>query len=49
MILFDYLLRGYIAGMTMPTLVVSSVSDEFFLIDDTHYFFDDLPGDKYFW
>ena len=35
--------------MTMPKFIVSASSDEFFLIDDSHYFFDDLPGVKYLW
>lgn len=33
----------------MPKLVIASSSDEFFLNDDSHYFFDDLPGEKYIW
>lgn len=27
--------------------IVSGASDEFFLTDDSHYFFHDLPGPKY--
>ena len=35
--------------MTMPKLVVSGSSDEFFLIDDYKYFFHDLPGESSMW
>ena len=40
---------GYRQWMDFPKLVISSVSDEFFLLDDTHYWWDDLPGEMYFW
>ena len=30
----------------MPIVVVSGTGDEFFLPDDSHMFFDDLPGDN---
>ena len=32
----------------MTKLVISSSLDEFFMPDDTHYFWDDLPEPKYF-
>lgn len=34
--------------MTMPKLLINAGGDEFFMPDDNHYFWDDLPGPKYF-
>ncbi|KAK2176323.1 hypothetical protein NP493_670g01040 [Ridgeia piscesae] len=31
----------------MPKMIVSATGDEFFLPDDTHYYFDDLPQPTY--
>ena len=33
---------------TMHKLIVSSSMDEFFMPDDSHYFWDGLPEPKYF-
>lgn len=35
--------------MTMPKLMVSGGSDEFFMPDDYDFFYDDLLGEKYIW
>jgi PhoPQ-activated pathogenicity-related protein len=37
-------LREY---LDMPKLVIKAGNDEFFMFDDTQFFFDDLPGVKY--
>jgi PhoPQ-activated pathogenicity-related protein len=39
----------YRAWLTMPKLMVSGASDEFFMADDYDYFFKDLLGEKYIW
>ena len=39
---------AYRKRLTMPKMVVSSTGDEFFMPDDTHMFWDDLPEPKYF-
>jgi PhoPQ-activated pathogenicity-related protein len=39
----------YRQWMTMPKLMVSGGSDEFFMPDDYDYFFNDLIGEKYIW
>jgi PhoPQ-activated pathogenicity-related protein len=39
-----YELREY---LTMPKLIIKAGNDEFFMLDDIHFFFDDLPGVKY--
>ncbi|ELU12570.1 hypothetical protein CAPTEDRAFT_201616 [Capitella teleta] len=39
-----YELREY---MTMPKLVIKAANDEFFMLDDSQFFFDELPGVKY--
>jgi PhoPQ-activated pathogenicity-related protein len=41
-----YYYRQY---LTMPKLMISGASDEFFMLDDYDYFYDDLVGDKYIW
>ena len=33
----------------MPKLMVSGASDEFFVVDDYDYFYNDLLGEKYIW
>jgi PhoPQ-activated pathogenicity-related protein len=33
--------------MTMPKIVFSATGDEFFMPDDSHHFFKDLPEPKY--
>jgi len=35
--------------LTIPKLMISSASDEFFMLDDYDYFYDDLVGEKYLW
>ena len=39
----------YREWMDIPKLVIGATSDQFFLLDDSHYFWDDLPGENYFW
>jgi PhoPQ-activated pathogenicity-related protein len=39
----------YRQWMTMPKLMVSGGSDEFFMPDDYDYFYNDLVGGKYIW
>ena len=31
----------------MPKYIITTSSDEFFIPDDSHYYFNDLPGEKY--
>ena len=33
----------------MPKLMISSASDEFFMLDDYNYFYRQLVGEKYIW
>ena len=33
--------------LTMPKYIIDALGDEFFLPDDSNYFFDDLLGVKY--
>jgi PhoPQ-activated pathogenicity-related protein len=42
-------LAGYKDFLTMPKMMVSGASDEFFMPDDYAYFFDELLGDKFIW
>jgi len=35
--------------LTMPKMMISGASDEFFLLDDYDYFYKDLLGEKYIW
>ncbi|KAG0621148.1 hypothetical protein M758_4G272900 [Ceratodon purpureus] len=37
----------YIHRLTMPKLIVTSSNDEFFLIDDSMFFWDELEGEKH--
>lgn len=38
---------AYLDRLTMPKFLINSGGDEFFLPDDNHYFWDDLPGEKF--
>ena len=38
---------AYLDRLTMPKLLINSGGDEFFLPDDNHYFWNDLPGEKF--
>lgn len=31
----------------MPKMIVTTSGDEFFMPDDSYYFWEDLPGEKY--
>jgi len=46
LIIDPYNYRQY---MTMPKMIISAASDEFFMPDDYDYFYKDLIGDKYIW
>ena len=37
----------YINRLTMPKMLISAGGDEFFLPDDSYYFWDNLLGEKY--
>jgi len=39
----------YIDYLTMPKMMISGASDEFFSLDDYDYFYRDLVGEKYLW
>jgi PhoPQ-activated pathogenicity-related protein len=39
----------YRQWMTMPKLLISGASDEFFMMDDYDYFYSDLLGEKHIW
>jgi PhoPQ-activated pathogenicity-related protein len=39
----------YFDWLTMPKLMISGASDEFFMPDDYDYFYSDLKGQKYIW
>lgn len=43
-----FVLLAYLDRLTMPKYLINSGGDEFFMPDDNHYFWDDLPNDKYF-
>jgi len=38
---------AYKERLTMPKVIISACGDEFFLPDDSHYFFDDMQGPTY--
>jgi len=38
---------SYRSRLTMPKLIASTTGDEFFQIDDSRYYFHDLPGDNH--
>ncbi|KAI0241557.1 Autocrine proliferation repressor protein A [Lamellibrachia satsuma] len=38
---------SFIKKYTVPTMVVASTGDQFFLLDASHIFFNELPGPKY--
>ncbi len=42
------LITAYLDRLTMPKMIINSGGDEFFMPNDNHYFWDDLPDDKYF-
>lgn len=46
-IMVSPLLPAYLERLTMPKLLINTGGDEFFLPDDNHYFWNDLPDDKY--
>jgi len=35
--------------LTMPKLMISAASDEYLMVDDYDYFYNDLVGEKYIW
>ena len=35
--------------MDIPKFMLSGSTDEFFMMDDYDFFFDDLPGEKHMW
>ena len=35
--------------LDMPKMLIKAANDEFFMLDDNQFFFDDLPGFKYNW
>jgi PhoPQ-activated pathogenicity-related protein len=37
----------YRARMTMPKLILNATGDQFFLLDSSRFYFDDLPGEKH--
>jgi len=37
----------FIDKYTIPTMMVDGTSDQFFLPDDSHLFFSQIPGPKY--
>ena len=39
---------GYRERLTHPKLVISATGDEFFLLSDSHYWWDDMPGNNWF-
>jgi PhoPQ-activated pathogenicity-related protein len=47
-LIFAYIfVAAYLDRLTMPKLLINSGGDEFFLPDDNHYFWNDLPGEKF--
>nr|XP_002730934.1 PREDICTED: autocrine proliferation repressor protein A-like [Saccoglossus kowalevskii] len=38
---------AYKERLTMPKLIVTASGDEFFLPDDSHYYYDNIPGPKF--
>lgn len=38
---------AYLDRLTMPKLLVTTSGDEFFLPDDSYYFWNDLKGEKF--
>ena len=38
---------AYRARLTMPKMIIASTGDEFFMPDDSHYFWEGLPEPKY--
>ena len=40
-------LTAYIDRLTMPKYVVTAGGDEFFLPDDSHYYYNDMEGPTY--
>src|SRR5688572_31965825 len=37
----------YRARMTMPKFILNATGDQFFLLDGSRFYYDDLPGPKY--
>ena len=44
---YVYFYSAYVDRLVMPKLVIHAGGDEFFLPDDSYYFWDALQGEKY--
>ena len=43
----NYRKIAYKDRYTIPNYIITTSNDEFFLPDDSYYYFNDLPSDKY--